>query len=43
VPHFYVKFCNDDLENFTHGFFHDAVGNAFKASVEFGAEDLNAA
>jgi hypothetical protein len=26
VPHFYVKFRNDDLENFTHGFFRDAVG-----------------
>jgi regulator of protease activity HflC (stomatin/prohibitin superfamily) len=41
VPHFYVKFRNDDLENFTHGFFRDAVRNAFKASVGYRAEDIN--
>jgi hypothetical protein len=28
VPHFYVKFRNDDLDVFTHGFFRDAVRNA---------------
>jgi len=41
VPHFYVRFRNDDLDGFTHGFFHDAVRNAFKASTEYRAEDIN--
>ncbi len=41
VPHFYVKFRNDDLETFTHGFFRDAVRNAFKISTQYRAEDIN--
>lgn len=41
VPHFYVKFRNDDLESFTHGFFRDAVRNAFKVSTQYRAEDIN--
>jgi len=41
VPHFYVKFRNDDLEGFTHGFFRDAVRNAFKVSTQYRAEDIN--
>ena len=41
VPRFYVKFRNDDLDNFTHGFFRDAVRNAFKVSTQYRAEDVN--
>ncbi|HLG94989.1 MAG TPA: SPFH domain-containing protein [Bryobacteraceae bacterium] len=41
VPHFYVTFRNDDLDSFTHGFFHDAVRNAFKTSAQYRAEDIN--
>jgi len=41
VPHFYVRFRNDDLDAFTHGFFRDAVRNAFKVSTEYRAEDIN--
>ncbi len=41
VPHFYVKFRNDDLDVFTHGFFRDAVRNAFKVSTQYRAEDIN--
>jgi regulator of protease activity HflC (stomatin/prohibitin superfamily) len=41
VPHFYVKFRNDDLDGFTHGFFRDAVRNAFKVSTQYRAEDIN--
>jgi regulator of protease activity HflC (stomatin/prohibitin superfamily) len=41
VPHFYVRFRNDDLDGFTHGFFRDAVRNAFKVSTEYRAEDIN--
>ena len=41
VPHFYVKFRNDDLDSFTHGFFRDAVRNAFKVSTQYRAEDVN--
>jgi regulator of protease activity HflC (stomatin/prohibitin superfamily) len=41
VPHFYVKFRNDDLTGFTHGFFRDAVRNAFKVSTQYRAEDIN--
>jgi regulator of protease activity HflC (stomatin/prohibitin superfamily) len=40
VPHFYVRFRNDDLDSFTHGFFRDAVRNAFKVSTEYHAEDI---
>jgi regulator of protease activity HflC (stomatin/prohibitin superfamily) len=41
VPHFYVKFRNDDLDVFTHGFFRDAVRNAFEVSTAYRAEDIN--
>ena len=41
VPKFYVKFRSDDLEGFTHGFFRDAVRNAFKVSIGYCAEDIN--
>jgi regulator of protease activity HflC (stomatin/prohibitin superfamily) len=41
VPHFYVRFRNDDLDAFTHGFFRDAVRNAFKVSTDYRAEDIN--
>jgi regulator of protease activity HflC (stomatin/prohibitin superfamily) len=41
VPHFYVRFRNDDLDAFTHVFFRDAVRNAFKVSTEYRAEDIN--
>jgi regulator of protease activity HflC (stomatin/prohibitin superfamily) len=41
VPKFYVKFRSDDLEQFTHGFFRDAVRNAFKLSTAYRAEDIN--
>src|SRR5262249_20551309 len=41
VPHFYVRFRNDDLDGFTHGFFRDAVRNAFKVSTDYRAEDIN--
>jgi len=41
VPHFYVKFRNDDLDSFTHGFFRDAVRNSFKISTQYRAEDIN--
>jgi regulator of protease activity HflC (stomatin/prohibitin superfamily) len=43
VPHFYVKFRNDDLDVFTHGFFGDAVRNAFEVSTAYRAEDINGA
>jgi len=41
VPKFYVKFRSDDLDAFTHGFFRDAVRNAFKVSAGYRAEDIN--
>ena len=41
MPKFYVKFRSDDLEQFTHGFFCDAVRNAFKLSTAYRAEDIN--
>jgi regulator of protease activity HflC (stomatin/prohibitin superfamily) len=41
VPDFYVRFRNDDLSNFTHGFFRDAVRNAFRLSTAYRAEDIN--
>ena len=43
VPRFYVKFRSDDLETFTHGFFRDAVRNAFRISTGYRAEDINGA
>lgn len=41
APKFYVKFRSDDLANFTHGFFRDAVRNAFKLSTAYRAEEIN--
>jgi regulator of protease activity HflC (stomatin/prohibitin superfamily) len=43
VPKFYVKFRSDDLAAFTHGFFRDAVRNAFKVSTAYHAEEINGA
>lgn len=43
VPKFYVKFRSDDLNAFTHGFFRDAVRNAFRTSTDWRAEDINGA
>lgn len=41
VPEFYVRFRNDDLEAFTHGFFRDAVRNAFRLSTAYRAEEIS--
>lgn len=41
VPHFYVKFRSDNLSVFTHGYFRDAVRNAFRVSTAYRAEDIN--
>lgn len=41
VPKFYVKFRSDDLAGFTHGFFRDAVRNAFRVSTAYRAEEIN--
>ena len=43
VPDFYVRFRSDDLAGFTHGFFRDAVRNAFRISAAYHAEDINGA
>lgn len=43
VPQFYVRFRNDDLNLFTHGFFRDAVRNAFRMSTAYRAEEINGA
>ncbi len=43
VPKFYVKFRSDDLAAFTHGFFRDAVRNAFRVSTAYRAEEVNGA
>lgn len=43
VPRFYVKFRSDDLNAFTHGFFRDAVRNAFRISTSYRAEEINGA
>ena len=43
VPKFYVKFRSDDLAAFTHGFFRDAVRNAFRTSTAYRAEEINGA
>ncbi len=41
VPHFYVKFRNDDIDAFTHGFFRDQVRDALnEAAVQYTADDL---
>ena len=41
VPKFYVRFRSDDLNAFTHGFFRDAVRNAFRFSTSYRAEEIN--
>lgn len=41
VPHFYVQFRTEDMEGFTHGFFRDAVRNAFNNSTDYTAEEIN--
>jgi regulator of protease activity HflC (stomatin/prohibitin superfamily) len=41
APDFYVRFRNDDLNAFTHGFFRDVVRNAFRLSIAYRAEDIN--
>lgn len=41
VPHFYVQFRTEDMDGFTHGFFRDAVRNAFKRSTDYTAEEIN--
>jgi len=33
-----VRFRNDDLNAFTHGFFRDALRNAFRLSTAYRAE-----
>jgi regulator of protease activity HflC (stomatin/prohibitin superfamily) len=43
VPRFYVRFRSDDLAAFTHGFFRDAVRNAFRISTAYRAEEVNGA
>ncbi len=43
VPKFYVRFRSDDLAGFTHGFFRDAVRNAFRVSTAYRAEEINGA
>lgn len=43
VPQFYVRFRNDDLMAFTHGFFRDVVRNAFRLSTAYRAEEINGA
>jgi regulator of protease activity HflC (stomatin/prohibitin superfamily) len=43
VPKFYVRFRSDDLAGFTHGFFRDAVRNAFRISTAYRAEEINGA
>lgn len=42
VPHFYVRFRSDNLDNFTHGFFRDAVRKCIGASAKMmTAEEVN--
>lgn len=41
VPAFYVKFRNDDIESFTHGFFRDQVRDSLnEVAVQFTADEL---
>lgn len=41
VPAFYVKFRNDDIEAFTHGFFRDEVRNALNdIAAQYTADEL---
>ena len=41
VPAFYVRFRSDDLKAFTHGFFRDAVRNAFRIASDYRAEEIS--
>jgi regulator of protease activity HflC (stomatin/prohibitin superfamily) len=41
VPHFYVRFRNDDISAFTHGFFRDQVRDALnEVAVSYTADEL---
>jgi len=41
VPHFYVRFRNDDISSFTHGFFRDQVRDALnEVAVNYTADEL---
>jgi len=41
VPKFYVKFRNDDIDQFTHGFFRDQVRDSLnEAAVQYTADEL---
>ncbi len=41
VPAFYVKFRNDDIDQFTNGFFRDQVRNALnEVAVQYTADEL---
>lgn len=41
VPRFYVKFRNDDLDTFTHGFFRNVTRDTFdKISSSYGVEQI---
>ncbi len=41
VPAFYVKFRNDNIDDFTSGFFHDQVRNALnEVAVQYTADEL---
>lgn len=41
VPHFYVKFRNDDISGFTHGFFRDQVRDSLnEVAVRYTADEL---
>lgn len=41
VPHFYIRFRNDDIDGFTHGFLRDTVRNSFDVATGFTAEEIN--
>ena len=42
IPGFYVKFRNDDLKGFTHGFLRNVARDSFnEESVKFTTEELN--
>ena len=41
VPHFYMKFRNDDVNAFTHGFFRDRVRDALnEVATQYTADEL---
>ncbi|NBS41292.1 membrane protease subunit, stomatin/prohibitin [bacterium] len=41
IPAFYVKFRNDDIEAFTHGFLHNSARDALNETAsEYGVEDI---